>query len=136
MAKQVSFEQFKAGLEAAGMEIDGITLRKLAADSGTVDVSTIPTTATAAVTEYTPKRGKNPEPNLYAVVQTFVNGKLMQAHFGRLSNLRQDVAKMRAALPALEALCEDLDNGAGNTEIPEGWLVDGDDEAGYHSSRK
>lgn len=134
MAKQVTFDAFKAGLEAAGITVDAIKMRQLAADSGNVDLATIPVTATAAVIEYTPKKGKTPTPNLYAVVQSFVNGKLSQAHFGRLANLRQDVAKMEAALPALKALCEDLDNGAENTEIPENWVIDGDDASGYSSS--
>ena len=135
MAKQVTFDAFKAGLEAAGIVVDEIKMRQLAADSGNVDLATIPSTATAAVIEYTPKKGKSPTPNLYATVQAFVNGKLGQAHFGRLSNLRQDIEKMEAALPALKALAEDLDNGAEHTELPEGWCVDGDDASGYSSSK-
>ena len=136
MAKSVTFEAFKAGLEAAGIEVDDIKMRQLAADSGNVDLASIPVHAAASVTEYLPKRGKNPVANLYAVVQTFVGGKLTQAHFGRMSSLRQDIAKMEAALPCLKALAEDLDNGAENTEIPDGWVIDGDDAAGYSSSQK
>lgn len=132
---QVTYEAFKAGLEAAGIAVDDAKMRQLAADSGNVDLETIPNTATAEIQEYTPKRGKNPVPNLYAVVSAFVQGKWGQAHFGRLSSLRQDVEKMEAALPALKALVEDLDGEAENTTIPEGWTIDGDDSRGYHSTR-
>lgn len=134
MAKQVSFEQFASAMEAAGIEVDGIKLRELAADSGTVDVATIPVLTSAELVEYTAKTGRKAT-NLYAAVMTFVQGKFTKAHYGRLANLRRDIAQMEAALPALQALEADLSEGAENTVIPAGWTITGDDAAGFVSSK-
>jgi len=135
MSQKVTFEAFAAGLESIGLDVPKVKVCQMALDSGNVDEATIPTLAAASLREYTPTKGKAPVARLYAVVETSVRGKTTQAHFGQLAKLRQDVAKMEATLPALKALIEDLDTGAENTTIPDGWVISGDDTAGYHSSK-
>jgi len=131
MSKLVSFESFAAGISAMGMELSDSEVKALAASSGKVDVSSIP--ASVEVVEYTPKNAKSSM--LYATVTSYESGRSNKLHFGRMENLRSDIRKLEALLPALRALEADIVEGGDNTDLPDGWAITGENDKGFVSAK-
>lgn len=130
---KIDFASFKATMEATGLNLNHGAVVEMALNSGQVDAATIPTGATVELVSYQSKNAKSP--SLYASVKTSVQGKSAKGHYGRLSVLKQDAAKMRATLPVLDALIGALQDGAETVDFPEGWTTTGENDAGFDTDK-